>query len=324
MMMLVVMSEMNATGPVVVIGSINMDLVCRTRTMPCAGETVLGSDFVTLPGGKGANQAVAAAKLGADVHMIGRVGSDDFGERLLNGLRQHKVNTDQVTITEGVSSGVAMILVDKAGENSIVVSPGANHRLTPADVDRARELIQRASVVVMQLEIPLATVRHAIGLCQAMGVFTILDPAPAPPKGLPRALFGVDVLTPNQTEAQALLDQNGAMRLRKRKPADAKQIASDLLSRGARNVVLKLGAKGAVIVGRELGFRTVKPFKAKVVDTTAAGDAFVGALAAARARGFDLPQATREANAAGSLACRTFGAQPSLPTREALDALVGS
>jgi ribokinase len=309
---------------VVVIGSINMDLVCRTPMMPAPGQTVLGSDFVTVPGGKGANQAVAAARLGANVHMIGRVGSDDFGERLLNGLRQHNVNTDHVTITEGISSGVAMILVDGGGENSIVVSPGANHQLTPADVDSARELIATAAAVVLQLEIPLETVRHAIGLCQEMGVFTILDPAPVPAKGLKRALFGVDVLTPNRSEAESLLGLDHAPRVRRKRPADAKQTASDLLARGAQNVVLKLGSKGAVVVGRELGFRTIKPYRVKVVDTTAAGDAFVGALATGRADGLDLLEAVKRANAAGALACEGFGAQPSLPTREALEKLLRS
>src|SRR5687768_16559307 len=157
--------------PIVVIGSINMDLVCRTPALPRGGETILGSEFTTVPGGKGANQAVAAAKLARDgvaVHMIGRVGSDDFGQRLLNGLRQHGVKTDKTILTEGVASGVAMILVDRKGENSIVVAPGANAKLAPADIDAAESLIASASAVVMQLEIPLDTVRHAIAMCQRL------------------------------------------------------------------------------------------------------------------------------------------------------------
>ena len=199
--------------PIVVIGSINMDLVCRTAALPRGGETVLGEDFVTIPGGKGANQAVAAAKLALPdtaVHMLGRVGDDDFGQRLLNGLRQYNVNTKRVIVTEGIASGVAMILVDRKGENSIVVAPGANAKLSPADIDAAKDLIASASVVVMQLEVPLATVRHAIAMCQRLGVFTILDPAPAPLKPLPRAFFGVDIFTPNEHEAESAIGNRAA------------------------------------------------------------------------------------------------------------------
>src|SRR5436190_21851972 len=195
-------------GPIVIIGSINMDLVCRTGRMPRPGETILGGDFVTIPGGKGANQAVAAARLassGTEVFLIGRVGSDDFGQQLLEGLKQNAVNTAHVTTTPG-ASGVAMILVDRGGENSIVVAPGANAKLSPADVDSATSIISSASVVILQLEIPLNTVRHAVGLCRESAVFTILDPAPVPADGLPRALFAVDVLTPNQQEAALILD----------------------------------------------------------------------------------------------------------------------
>src|SRR5690606_23395300 len=153
---------MHTGRSIVVIGSINMDLVCRTPSMPRPGETVLGSAFSTIPGGKGANQAVAAARLGGEVSLIGRVGSDDFGGRLMIGLREHGVKTDRVTVTEGVASGVAMILVDSAGENAIVVAPGANALVTPADLDAAEQVIASASVVLLQLEIPLATVEHAV------------------------------------------------------------------------------------------------------------------------------------------------------------------
>src|SRR4051812_16777865 len=243
-----------SNGPVVVIGSINMDLVCRTQRLPAAGETILGRDFMTVPGGKGANQAVAAAKLastGTAVYLVGRVGGDDFGQRLLNGLNQHDVNTQFVTITEASSSGVAMILVDRAGENSIIVAPGANARLSPADVDAARSVIATASAVVLQLEIPLETVRHAIAVCQQMGVYTILDPSPVPPRGAPRAVLGVDMLVPNQTEAQALAGGDSRpSRVRRKGVGDPKLIAMNLLMRGPRAVVLKLGPKGAMMVDR--------------------------------------------------------------------------
>ena len=326
-------------GPIVVIGSVNMDLVCRTPRMPAPGETILGSAFSTIPGGKGANQAVAAAKLGGDVHFVGRVGDDDFGDRLLNGLRQHRVDVRNVTVTEGASSGCAVILVDKKGENSIVVAPGANHRVTPEDIDRAAGLIARAAVVVLQLELPLETVQHAIATCQRLGVYTILDPAPVPPKGLPRALFEVDVLTPNQHEAEAILPRGDMGRMRRTKRVDAKQIGGELLARGPRAVVLKLSRKGAVLVARsprdpatgarraasteEVHVEQIPGHKVKIVDTTAAGDAFTGALAVAIAEGKSLADAARFANAAGALSCESFGAQPSLPTREAVDKLLG-
>jgi len=330
--------------PIVVVGSINMDLVCRVPRMAGAGETILGSDLVTVPGGKGANQAVAAAKLARSstpVHLIGRVGEDDFGQRLLNGLNQHGVNSEHVTITEGVSSGCALILVDRKGENSIVVAPGANQKLSPADIDAAADLIRGAAVVVMQLEIPLATVQHVIALCQREGVVTILDPAPVAQK-LPRGLYGVDVLTPNQHEAEALVSSPagsvaaGSMgRLKRGRRVDAKQMGGELLSRGPRNVVLKLGSRGAMILGRKSGqagvkeahgiaIEQVKGFAVEVVDTTAAGDAFTGALAVGLAEGMDLPTATRFANAAGAVCCRSFGAQPALPSRQAVRKMMNS
>jgi ribokinase len=321
-------------GPVVVVGSINMDLVCRTREIPRPGETILGNDFVTIPGGKGANQAVAAAKLARNsnsgkagtsapaVYMVGRVGEDDFGERLLNGLVQHKVDTRFVTVTEGVSSGVAMIIVNRAGENSIVVAPGANARLTPRDVDAAEDVIATASAVVMQLEIPHETVRHTIAMCQRLKVCTILDPAPAEAK-LPRVMMGVDVLTPNQLEAEMLLGlEQSVLTKTRRKVIDPKQIGMDLLARGPKSVVLKLGKKGAMLVGRDGDIELVRGFDVDVTDTTAAGDAFTAALAVAHQEQMDWPAALRFANAAGALACQNFGAQPSLPGRDAVEKLM--
>lgn len=311
--------------PLVIIGSVNMDLVCRTPRLPAPGETIQGSGLLQIPGGKGANQAVAAARLasaGTPVHLVGRVGDDDFGQRLLTNLAGHRVDTKYVTVTEGTSTGCAMILVDKKGENSIILSPGANHRLTPADVDAAEPLIASAAAVLIQLEVPLETVHHAIALCQRRNVFTILDPAPVPPKGVPRSLLGVDVLIPNQTEAESMLPTPRMGRMSRTKRVDAKQIAADLLTRGPKNVVLKLGPKGALLHERVARIEHVKGHKVKVVDTTAAGDAFAGALAVAHAEGRTLAEATRFANAAGAAACMTFGAQPSLPTRADVDRLL--
>jgi ribokinase len=312
---------------IVVIGSVNMDLVCRTPRIPRAGETILGENLITIPGGKGANQAVAAAKLaqaGTDVYLVGRVGEDDFGERLLNGLALHGVATEHVTITEGISSGCAMILVDRKGENTIVVAPGANAKVSTADIDRAESLIAGAAAVVLQLEIPLDTIRHAIDLCRRHAVFTILDPAPVPPRGLPRELLAVDILTPNQGEAELLLGQRRTHQVTTKKLDDPKLIGMELLSRGPGTVVLKLGAKGALIIERNGEMDRVKPHKVKVADTTAAGDAFTGALAVAKSEELPLAQAVRFANAAGAACCQGFGAQPSLPTRDAVTKLLRS
>jgi ribokinase len=302
-----------------------MDLVCRTPHLPAPGETIEGTDLLQIPGGKGANQAVAAARLASPdtpVHLIGRVGDDDFGQRLLTNLRGHRVDTKYVTITEATSTGCAMILVDRRGENSIILSPGANHRLTPADIDAAEALIATAAAVLIQLEVPLETVHHALAVCQRRGVFTILDPAPVPPKGLPRSLLGVDVLVPNQSEAESMLPTPRMGRMHRPKRVDAKQIAADLLMRGPKNVVVKLGPKGALVHERSGRIEHVKGHKVKVVDTTAAGDAFAGALAVALSEGRSLSEATRFANAAGACACRTFGAQPSLPSRADVDRLL--
>jgi ribokinase len=317
----------STTNRIVVIGSINMDLVCRTPRIPAAGETILGDSLITVPGGKGANQAVAAAKLAADgteVFMVGRVGGDDFGARLLTGLSRHGVNTDLVTTTEGTPSGCAMILVDTQGENSIVVAPGANSKLRPGDVDRAAAVIEGAAAVLIQLEIPPATARHAIRLARRLGVFTILDPAPVPDDGLPAELFRVDVLTPNQGEAELLLGRTRTHRVSAKKVSDPKWIAGELLSKGAAGVVLKLGNKGALALARDGQFHRAKAHKVCVTDTTAAGDAFSGALAVARAEGAELGRMVLFANAAGAACCESFGAQPALPTRGQVDALLGA
>lgn len=310
---------------IVVIGSVNMDLVCRTQRIPKPGETILGDDLITVPGGKGANQAVAAAKLAnaqTDVYLVARVGGDDFGQRLLNGLSQHRVRSEYVTITEGVSSGCAMILVDRKGENSIVVAPGANTKLSPADIDRAESIIAGAVAMVVQLEIPLETVRHATEVASRHGVFTILDPAPVPPDGLPRELFGVDLLAPNQGEAQMLLGMKRTHQVTAKKLTDPKQIAMGLLSGGPRAVALKLGRKGALLVTREGGIEQFGPHKVEVSDTTAAGDAFTGGLAVAISEGASLRESVRFANAAGAACCSQFGAQPALPARDTVDALL--
>ena len=215
-----------------------------------------------------------------------------------------------------------MILVDRKGENSIVLAAGANAHLCPADIDAAEGLLASASAVVMQLEVPLETIAHTIAICHRHGVYTILDPAPAPEKGLPRALCQVDVLMPNQSEAENLIGAHRAARGRGRRAVDAKQIASRLAQLGCKAVLLKLGSKGARYVGRDGTIRTIRGHKVNVVDTTACGDAFTAAWAVAHVEEMELPVALRFANAAGAVACQDFGAQPSLPDRAAVELLV--
>jgi ribokinase len=291
-----------------------MDLVVRTQTMPAPGQTVLGEGFKTSPGGKGANQAVAVARLGGRCRMIGRVGDDEFGKTLLAGLEAEGIDCGDVLTTTG-PSGVALIVVDSRGENSIVVASGANHLLTPDDIFAREEAFADVAVVVLQLELPLPTVRAALELAKRHGAKVVLDPAPAP-KVLPPELYAVDVLTPNVSEAETLTGQKaGDERV-------DKMAASDLIERGAKAVVLKLGARGSLAVQADGHFYTVPAFKAPVVDTTAAGDAFTGALAVAIAQGIGLHAAARFANAAGALACSRMGAQAAMPTAFEVRALV--
>jgi ribokinase len=310
---------------IVVIGSINMDLVCRTRRIPGAGETILGENLITVAGGKGANQAVAAAKLAkpdTEVYQIGRVGNDVFGQRLLDGLAQHEVRTEFVTVTEGASSGCAIVMVDRKGENSIVVLPGANALLKPADVDRAADLIEGAAAVVIQLEIPMQTVRYALRLARSLGVYTILDPAPVPENGLAAELMRVDLLCPNQGEAELLLGRGRTHHVRAKKVVDPKLIGGELMRMGAGRVVMKLGSKGAILLGTDGEIRRFKAHKVSVTDTTAAGDAFSGALAVGRAEGMEDEEMVRFANAAGAACCTRFGAQPGLPSRGEVERLL--
>ncbi len=295
---------------ILVVGSINMDLVVRTVTIPRAGETVLGRDFATIPGGKGANQAVAAARLGGRVAMIGRVGDDDLGPRLRAGLQGDGIDVASVLTTPGVPSGIAVIVVSDRGENAITVASGANFRLTPADLDAAEPLFRAAKVCLLQLEIPADTVLHALELCRRHGVESILDTAPAPRPPAPAGLFAADIVSPNQGEAAALL-ADGAAQV----SDDPSAVADALHARGCAAVVLKLGEQGAYLSGPKA--RALVPgHRVEVVDTTAAGDAFTGALAVGRARGLELRESVELANAAGALACARLGAQPSMPSVE--------
>ncbi|WP_397571337.1 ribokinase [Schlesneria sp. T3-172] len=308
-------SESDVSSPrIVVVGSINMDLVARMSRLPRPGETVLGTSFQTIPGGKGANQAVAAARLGANVMMIGCVGKDAFGDTLRRNLQDAGVNTVHVLDSPDVSSGVALIGVDDTGANSIAVVPGANALLTPEVVASREEVIAGARALIVQLETPLDAIASAIRLAHQHGVTTILDPAPAPVNALPDALLSVDIISPNQTEAEVL---TGVV---VNDWESAKQAARVLQSRGAKDVVLKMGELGALVQLTGGSTEQIPAHKANIVDTTAAGDAFTAALTVALCEGMSLPAATHFACAAGTLACTRFGAQPAMPVRAELEA----
>jgi ribokinase len=306
-----------SSADVVVVGSVNMDLVAKADRIPRPGETVLGDDFTTVPGGKGANQAVGVARLGERVAMIGRVGADAFGDELRKSLGDAGVDISHIQTTPNMSTGIALIIVEKSGQNAICVASGANRALAPADVDAHQRVLAGAKVCLMQLEIPIDTVVHTIQVCRRHGVETIVDTAPAT-ANLPRALFGADIVTPNAGEAERLTGEPIGAHAK-----EAKAVAAALIQAGCRRVVLKLGPDGAVAFDGS-AFTQVDGHKVTAVDTTAAGDAFTAALAVARARGESLGEAIRYANAAGAIACTRFGAQPSMPTARELGELLGA
>jgi ribokinase len=290
--------------PIVVVGSINLDLVARAPHIPVGGETVIGSDFQTFFGGKGANQAVAAARLGAKVNMIGQLGSDAFAAQLRSGLQQVGVDTTAVGEATG-PSGVALISTDKEGENSIIVVPGANGHVSPEFLDAHAALIQGASMVLAQLEVPLETVIHLAELTTRYNVPLMLDPAPVRP--LPDSLLSaVTWLTPNQIETATLLGEAEFF-----VPEKAAEI---LLSRGVRNVILKLGAQGCYVATSDGHRRHIPGNKVTAVDTTGAGDAFNGAFAVAFSTGKDAFGSASWAGAVAALSVTRRGAQASMPS----------
>ena len=304
----------NSKPRIVVVGSANMDLVVRTERIPAPGETVLGGEFFQLRGGKGANQAVAAARLGGEVAFVGCVGQDAFGDSLLAGLKQDGIDIKHVRRREGAASGVALIGVDARGQNSIIVAPGANALLTASDIDAAEATIEGADAVVAQLEIPQEAVAQAMHLAVLEGLHTILNPAPFHhgDKISLALLSSIEVLVPNEHEAAAILGiaprQAGS---------DYSQVAASLLRFGAASVIITLGRQGCILAD-EHGVRQIPASVVEAVDTTAAGDCFCGALAVGMAEGMSLDDAARFASAAAAISVTRMGAQPSMPMRSEL------
>lgn len=301
-------------GRVAVVGSINLDWVVRCDTIPRPGETVHGRSLREVPGGKGANQAVAAARLGARVEMIGRVGDDAFAERLRQHLRGEGIGIDAVLATPKVCSGLAIISVDDAGENAITVISGANGLVTPDDIEAAAARIAEAAVVMLQLEIPMETVLATIAIARRVGTRVLLDPAPAP-RGFPPELLRVDWLCPNETEARALTGME----------VDSDQAslaaARRLCELGSGCVLLTRGARGVALATADGQAKLLPSPRVTAVDTTAAGDAFAGAFAARIALGDELAVATHDALLAGAHAVTVHGAQTSIPSPADIDKL---
>ena len=291
---------------VVVIGSLNMDLVTRAPRLPRGGETLIGESFSTIPGGKGANQAVAAARLGAQVSMVGCVGSDAYGQQLRGALLAEGIDCQAVSVVDG-SSGVALIVVDDNSQNAIVIVAGANGELTPTVLERFDAVLQSADVIICQLEVPDATVGHALKRGRELGKTVILNPAPAS-RALPAEWYAyVDYLIPNESEAMVL----SGLAVDSLETAEA--AATQLIASGAGKVIVTLGAQGLVFANGS-SFEHFPAPRVKAVDTTAAGDTFVGGFAAALASGKDEAEAIRFGQVAAALSVTRAGAQPSIPT----------
>jgi ribokinase len=295
---------------ILVVGSSNTDLIIKVPEIPRPGETLLGGEFMTFPGGKGANQAVAAARAGGEVDFIASVGDDSYGTQAIRGYEQDRIHTGNIKVCEGVPSGIAMITISDQGENAIVVASGANAELHPKDLEKAATSFRDADVMLIQLEIPMDTVQKAVDLGHQLGTRVILNPAPA--AELPdHLLHRVSIITPNETEAGRLTGISVSNEQTAAKASEA------LHKKGLQTVIITLGALGAYVSDNRSGIRTLVPgFNVRAVDTTAAGDVFNGQLAVSLAEGRPLDLAVREAHAAAALSVRKLGAQSSIPYRE--------
>ncbi|MEM6349433.1 MAG: ribokinase [Cyanobacteria bacterium P01_D01_bin.14] len=301
---------------IVVFGSINMDLVARVARLPTAGETLLARSFQTIPGGKGANQAVAAARLGIPPKMLGRVGADSFGQPLLQSLQAAGVDTRWVTADPESSSGTALIAVADSGENQIIVVPGANGQVGETELTQLTQQLQPGDLLLLQFEIPLPVVERAVAIAHQMGATVIVDPAPAH-SGLPDPLYTqIDILTPNETEAEQFV----GFSIDDRTAEKALQV---LIRRGVGTVILKRGRHGVTVGTADVTF-SVPAFPVTAVDTVAAGDAFNGGLAVAVVEGKPLTAAVTWASAVAALSVTKPGAQSSLPDRAAVEAFLAA
>lgn len=297
---------------IVVIGSCNTDMVIRVDHLPLPGETIIGYDFMTNQGGKGANQAVAVARLGGDTAFVARVGKDGFGEQSISLLRAEGIDTSHVTPTEGVATGVALIPVDEKGENSIIVASGANAKLSIEDIKAAEPLIREAGIVLMQLETPLETLMYAAEAARKAGALVVLNPAPFPKDPLPESfLSNIDLITPNETEASRMsgIEVEGEENIH--------QAIRAIQQLGVRNVIITAGGKGAY-TDSDGQLIHLPASKTEVVDTTAAGDTFCGALCVALSEGCSLSDGIRFANRAAAISVTRMGAWRSIPRRQEL------
>ncbi|MHC4424031.1 MAG: ribokinase [Planctomycetota bacterium] len=301
---------------IVVVGSSNTDMIIKVPHVPVPGETIIGGKFSTAAGGKGANQAVAAARAGGDVTFVARVGEDMFGRQARDGFVKDNINVDHVLTDKDAPSGVALIFVGEDGENSIAVASGSNANLSPSDVETASDAISSADILIMQLETPLETVQKAASIASENGVKVILNPAPAQALS-DDILSHVSILTPNESEAELLTS------IKVENEKDAAAAADALMAKGIETVIVTMGPKGAFVVTAD-SKEAVPGFSVKAVDATAAGDVFNGTLAVAIAEGKPLNEAVSFANAAAALSVTKLGAQPSAPTREEIDKSLNS
>jgi ribokinase len=294
--------------PIVVVGSINTDLVATTEKIPAVGETVIGTDFQIHPGGKGANQAVAVARLGYPVRLIGRLGGDPFGAQLRKHLESAGVDTAGIATSEG-TSGVAVIVVSSAGDNSIVVTPGANSKITPLDLEANIGILRDAGIVLAQLEIPIETVEYLASICARGKVPFMLDPAPA--RDLPPAIFQhIAWFTPNQTEAAFYTGSRGGST----ENHDSAEMAQLILAQGCGGVILKMGEDGVYLASQSGLGEALPAFQVRAIDTTAAGDAFNGGFATGLMLGKSPVESAQFASAVAAISVTRTGAQPSMPT----------
>lgn len=297
---------------IVVIGSLNMDWVIPVNHTPVEGETILADGYTEVPGGKGANQACAAGKLKGNVSMLGLVGDDDIGDKLINNLKLVNVDVSRIEKSENINSGLALINVNSKGNNSIVVLPGANGRCDIKYIEKNIDIIEKSDIVLLQMEIPIETVEYVITVSKNLKKQVILNPAPAPDSLTDEVLRNIDILTPNETELEKISGKNV------KTVEDAIEASKSLLSRGVKNIIATLGEKGALLVNKD-EVKEFKALKVDAVDTTAAGDSFNGAMAVYLSEGHTISEAIEFANKVSSIAVTRKGAQTSIPERSEIE-----